>query len=171
MLPMVFRLAYCLGDAEPAPFEPDDASCRAAGVGYWKRQCLSRDIGFARRPARANARFGQGPGLHPTFQDGRIDSVLDRVTRDLQPHGVTTCDALCPSDPSSWRAKALMRLAALYLDIEDSRLGLDCVVEVEGEYIAVRAGIRRIAASLELGTEDSFRSAARVADDIMGGVR
>lgn len=168
MIDYLFNGVTSVTPLEPHPFETAGRTCTPAGLGYWKRQCLGLDRGGPMYRARERGRTPPpGPGLHPSFRDGRLPSLEERVTADLAAFGTDACQALWPLTPSDWHAKALQRHAAVLFNWHDRRLHRRCPVEVRG--VVREAGDVRaeVEALLALGTEDADRDAFHLANAIL----
>jgi hypothetical protein len=83
--------------------------CQARTQGYWQRQC-------------------QGP--HPDWDPATIEAVFEAVSRELEPLGVTACDALELEDTSDPCGRATKQTAALWANILSGVLGPDCDVDL-----------------------------------------
>ena len=166
---LLFDFAGAICEAEPIPFASDGAGCKGAGLGYWKRQCLTAGVPGGVRGRGGPRGRAEGPGLHPSMRDGRLTDVLAHASRDLERWGVDACGALWPARPQDWRSKALMHLAALCLDVEDHRLGGACAREVDGSRVTVSDGIRQVEDLLAVGTQGACKDAARLAEALDRG--
>ena len=116
-------------------------------------------------PPRRNKSAAQavGPGVHPAFTLDGLQAHIDLASRDLANFGVDACSALWPARPREWRSRALMHLAALYLDVESRRLGARCPALIDGTPTTLRETLQRIETEIARGTDAGYREAVRLA--------
>ena len=163
----MFGAAQALTDTTFRPFESAGVTCAPRGPGFWKRQC--NPSAYRPRGGPRGLPAPPGPSIHPAFRDGRFALVRAAADRTMAPYGVTACDALWPVTPSDPRQKAMFHLAAVAFNLADKRLGMNCVVEVEGAPRRVRdilADIDRLLASPDAA---DWRTAADLAATLHGG--
>jgi hypothetical protein len=158
----LFNNAAAACDDRWVPFASDAAGCHGAGLGWWKRQCLSLDRSVARRGGgRPTAGELPAPRALPGIDAVRVLSLLNRVDAQLSALGVTACEALWAEAPRSPRSRALAHLAVLLLNVEDQRLGRRC--GVPGTGLDVGGVLERVLALLVLNDAASDAEAAQLA--------
>lgn len=156
----LFERGGAIANLEWIPFDHAPMMCEAMNLGYWKRQCLPEE----RRSPRAPSRRGgvPRPRTHPDFRDGRLPDLVVRVDLRIASLGVGASEALWPTDPEDWQAKALMWFAAALFNFEDDRLDERCPIPIDGVDRKASDVLAEAEGLIRSGGDDAWRDAARL---------